>query len=70
MEPNGLKILFVLQLVFYGMASVGTIQAKKNIKSRFYVPYYFCLMNYAVFAGFFRWKKGRQSAVWERSKRA
>ena len=70
MESNGLKILFVLQLVFYGMASVGAIQAKKNIKSRFYVPYYFCLMNYAVFAGFFPWKKGQQSAVWERSKRA
>jgi cellulose synthase/poly-beta-1,6-N-acetylglucosamine synthase-like glycosyltransferase len=69
-ESNGLKIIFVLQLLFYGMASVGAIQAKKNIKSQFYVPYYFCLMNYAVFAGYFRWKKGQQSAVWERSKRA
>ena len=69
-ESNGLKIIFVLQLLFYGMASVGAIQAKKNIKSQFYVPYYFCLMNYAVFAGFFRWKRGQQSAVWERSKRA
>ena len=69
-ESNGLKLLFVLQIFFYGTASVGAWQAKKNIKSRFYVPYYFCLMNYAVFAGFFRWTKGKQSAVWERSKRA
>lgn len=35
MESNGLKILFVLQLFFFGMASVSAIQAKKNIKSRF-----------------------------------
>ncbi len=33
------------------------------------IPYYFFIMNYAVFAGFFRWLKGSQSAKWERAKR-
>jgi hypothetical protein len=35
-----------------------------------FVPFYFTLMNYAVFAGFFRWLRGTQKATWERARRA
>lgn len=65
------KGIFAAQLVFYGAAFLGYLQARQNKKSKLlYVPYYFCLMNYAVFAGFSRWRKGKQAAAWERAKRA
>jgi len=34
------------------------------------VPYYFCVMNYSMYAGFLRLVRGRQSVLWERAKRA
>ncbi len=34
-----------------------------------FVPYYFCMMNYAVIAGIRRFYAGKQSAAWEKSKR-
>jgi poly-beta-1,6-N-acetyl-D-glucosamine synthase len=34
-----------------------------------FVPYYFCMMNYAVLAGLFRFLKGNQKGVWEKAKR-
>ncbi len=64
-------ILFAFQVFFYFLATIRYIQSLKNKKSSaFYVPYYFSLMNYAVFAGFGRWIKGSQAAAWERSARA
>ena len=65
------QVLFAFQVFFYFLATIGYIQSLKNKKSSaFYVPYYFSLMNYAVFAGFGRWIKGSQAAAWERSARA
>lgn len=63
--------LIILQLLFYGMAILGWILANRKIKVKaLFVPYYFLVMNYAVFAGFFRWIKGSQKSTWERAKRA
>jgi hypothetical protein len=36
----------------------------------FFVPYYFCMMNYSMYAGFLRFMRGRQSVLWEKAKRA
>ena len=71
--PMGSWYLWILlaQVGFYLAATLGYLQARQNKKSKLlYVPYYFCLMNYAVFAGFGRWRKGKQAAAWERAKRA
>lgn len=71
--PMGGWYLWILlaQVGFYLAATLGYLQARQNKKSKLlYVPYYFCLMNYAVFAGFGRWRKGKQAAAWERAKRA
>jgi poly-beta-1,6-N-acetyl-D-glucosamine synthase len=59
------------QILFYGTALLGWIfeQMKMKVKA-FYVPYYFCVMNYSVYRGFFRLVAGKQSVVWEKSKRA
>jgi poly-beta-1,6-N-acetyl-D-glucosamine synthase len=67
----GYGVLFYLQILFYGAAVFGWIfeQMKLKVKA-FYVPFYFCMMNYSVYRGFFRLVGGRQSVVWEKAKRA
>lgn len=58
------------QLLFYGAAFAGWMLEKKKIKVKaLFVPYYFCVMNYAVIAGIQRYYKGSQSAAWEKARR-
>lgn len=65
------ETLFYLQVLFYAMALLGWFLENRSIKLKvLFVPYYFLMMNYAVFGGFFRWLKGSQKATWERAKRA
>lgn len=65
------SIILGLQIAFYLSALVGFILERKALKIKaFFVPYYFCVMNYAVYRGFIRFVKGSQSVVWERAKRA
>ncbi len=60
----------VAQIAFYLMAAIGYILEKRAIKFKaFFIPYYFCVMNYAVYRGFFRIVNGRQSVLWERARR-
>lgn len=59
------------QIAFYFFALLGYIFERKKLKIKaFFVPYYFCVMNYAMYRGFFRLIAGKQSVVWEKSKRA
>ncbi len=63
--------LFWAQIIFYSLALLGWILQNRNIKMKIlFIPYYFTMMNYAVFMGFFRYIRGKQSAVWEKAKRA
>ncbi len=63
-------VLLILQIIFYGMALLGWILEARRIKVKIlFIPYYFCMMNYAVIRGIFRYASGRQSAVWEKAKR-
>ncbi|MEL6866320.1 MAG: glycosyltransferase family 2 protein [Bacteroidota bacterium] len=65
------QILLALQLAFYLAAIAGYLLEKKQIKLKaLFIPYYFCVMNYAVYRGFGRITRGRQSVMWERAKRA
>ena len=72
LEPSIFYRLFLVgQLIFYALALIGLGLATKKIKVKaFFVPYYFCVMNYAVFAGINRYLRGSQSVVWERAERA
>lgn len=64
------QILFAGQALFYSLAIVGWILEQKEIRLKIlYIPYYFFIMHYAVFAGLLRYFKGNQSALWERAKR-
>lgn len=63
-------ILF-LQCFFYGMALLGYFFEKKQLKFKpFFIPYYFCMMNYAVYRGFIRYISGKQTVLWEKARRA
>lgn len=65
------QLLLFAQILFYAAALIGWVLETRKMKFKaFFVPYYFCMMNYAVYMGFFRFVKGRQSVVWEKSKRA
>ncbi|OIP00864.1 MAG: glycosyl transferase [Bacteroidetes bacterium CG2_30_33_31] len=64
-------LIFIAQILFYLMALLGWFLENRNIKVKIlYIPYYFFIMNYAVYRGFFRYMKGKQSVNWERAKRA
>jgi hypothetical protein len=63
-------IVLGLQILFYLSAYIGYILEDKKLKVKiFFVPYYFYIMNYAVFMGFGRYIKKSQSVNWERAKR-
>lgn len=63
--------ILVAQILFYALAFLGRLLQDKEVSIKgFFVPYYFSVMNLAVYAGFSRFMKGKQSVVWEKSKRA
>lgn len=65
------EITLVLQIGFYLTAFAG--HALRNRKIGFgvlFVPYYFMFMNYSVFQGAARLLRGKQSAIWDKAKRA
>ncbi|MFK8101012.1 MAG: glycosyltransferase family 2 protein [Saprospiraceae bacterium] len=65
------QFLLIGQILFYGFALIGYLLEKKAIKFKaFFIPYYFCVMNYAVYRGFGRIINDNQSVVWEKAKRA
>jgi poly-beta-1,6-N-acetyl-D-glucosamine synthase len=58
------------QVLFYGMALAGWFLESRQVKNKIlFVPYYFCMMNYAVVGGIGRYLAGRQSAAWDKSRR-
>ncbi len=62
--------LLIGQIIFYTLALIGFLLEKRKLKIKaFFVPYYFCVMNYAVYRGFMRFVSGSQSVLWERAKR-
>lgn len=63
-------VLLIGQCVFYGAAWAGGILQKRRIKIKaLFIPYYFCVMNYAVLAGIRRYTLGEQSAAWAKARR-
>lgn len=64
------SLLLAGQVGFYLLALAGWLLERRKIKVKaLFVPYYFCMMNYAVLAGIRRYLKGSQSAAWDKAKR-
>lgn len=56
--------------LFYAAAATGWVFAARNRKHRFlYLPFYFLFMHFCVFAGFARYVKRSQGAVWTKAER-
>jgi biofilm PGA synthesis N-glycosyltransferase PgaC len=71
---NGDSFLYILllaaQIIFYASAYLGKLLEDRKIKVKLlFIPYYFCMMNYAVLAGLIRYFKGSQSVIWEKAVR-
>ncbi|MCG8700601.1 MAG: glycosyltransferase family 2 protein [Bacteroidales bacterium] len=65
------SVLAILQLFFYFLVMIGSIFQSKQLKLKFlFVPYYFFIMNYAVYQGIIRFLRNSQSVNWERAQRA
>jgi len=62
--------VFAAQILFYLLAFLGFIMEKRHIRIKaLFVPYYFCVMNYAVLMGIIRYFTKKQSAIWEKAQR-
>lgn len=57
-----------LQVFFYSLAFIAAVLPGRQPKL-LKLPYYFTFMNISVIWGFFRFLRGKQSAVWEKAKR-
>ena len=64
------NLLLAAQSVFYLLAFIGMVFEKRELRFKlFFIPYYFCIMNYAILAGIKRYMGSQQSAVWEKAVR-
>ncbi|OWY23407.1 glycosyltransferase family 2 protein [Sphingobacteriales bacterium UPWRP_1] len=64
-------VMLALQALFYLSALLGYLLETRKLRFKpFFVPFYFCMMNYAVYRGFWRIATGSQSVLWEKAKRA
>jgi poly-beta-1,6-N-acetyl-D-glucosamine synthase len=64
------KVLLIGQIAFYLAAFIGWIFEQKEMKIKlFFIPFYFCFMNYAVIKGIMRYYSKKQSAAWEKAAR-
>lgn len=73
LESNSSKIylfMLIVQVVFYTLSLFGLIFEKKSIRIKvFFIPYYFCVMNYAILAGIWQYSRKQQSSIWVKSVR-
>ncbi len=61
------QIFMGAQFVFYTLAMVGLLLKNTNLKYKYlFVPYYFCILNYAVLAGLIKYLTGSQTVNWNR----
>ena len=64
------KFLLLGQGLFYILALMGMEFEKKELRFKIvFIPYYFCVMNYAAIAGLKRYLGNEQSAIWEKASR-
>ena len=64
------RLILIGQISFYLSALLGFIFEKRQVRIKvLFIPYYFCMMNYAVYIGLFKYLTNSQSVLWEKSAR-
>jgi cellulose synthase/poly-beta-1,6-N-acetylglucosamine synthase-like glycosyltransferase len=65
------SLFMVGQIIFYLMAIVGYNLENQKIRIKLlFVPFYFSFMNYCAIKGYFKYRNGLDSGIWEKVKRA
>ncbi len=63
-------VILACQVLFYLSAYLGKVMEERKLRVKIlFIPYYFCVMNYAVLAGIIRFFSTGQSAIWEKAER-
>jgi len=63
-------VMLALQILFYCSSALGWLLEKRQVRIKaLFIPYYFCMMNYAVIAGIRRYMLKKQAVTWEKAKR-
>jgi cellulose synthase/poly-beta-1,6-N-acetylglucosamine synthase-like glycosyltransferase len=72
LQPDGVfAVIMALQILFYLLALSGWFLEARRIRLKvLFVPYYFCMMNFAVLAGMVRYFQNKQNVLWEKALRA
>lgn len=69
-SPALYQLLLAGQVLFYLSAYLGKVMEDRKLRIKIlFIPYYFCIMNYAVMAGLFRFFSGGQSVMWDKAVR-
>jgi biofilm PGA synthesis N-glycosyltransferase PgaC len=64
------QVAAILQVILYLAAAAGWWLARQNRQIKvLYVLFYFVLMNFCVFTGFFRFLGNKQSVLWQKAER-
>ena len=64
------SFMLAAQLLFYLAAYLGKVMETRKIRVKaLFIPYYFCVMNYAILAGLIRYFFGKQSVIWDKAQR-
>lgn len=64
------QVLGIGQILFYAASIIGYVLENRRLRFKpLFVPYYFCVMNYAVVAGLKRYLSGNQKATWDKAQR-
>jgi len=62
--------MFMANLVFYGLAAIGFLLARHDIRTKlFYVPFYFTFANAAIGLALLRWPRRKYDYAWKRTER-
>ncbi len=60
------RLLLVLQIIFYGLAVLGNILPERLSRLfPFYVPAYFCAINFGALLGLVHFLTGRRDRIWQ-----
>ncbi len=63
------RFMFMAQSIFYICALMAHYFPRLRTKYAFYIPYYFCMVNYAALLGFLRFFSSSQGVLWDKVSR-
>ncbi len=64
------QLILLLQCVFYILSIGGWLMESRQTRIKIlFIPFYFCMMNYAVIAGIFRYFFTTQTGIWDKAAR-